>query len=134
MKFCLQLATLAKFLRGKAFLRKNLNCHIFGTGSRRKIKLSEVSFQICQNFLREIQAKKFFNLNALLNFCLKNVSIGQRAKQVCATQSVSQIRVRRAKLYSHWTSFVIFWKNRHFIKIRIKFCSFLETFEKTKLP
>ena len=53
------LASLSKFLREKAFLRGNLNCHILGTKGRRKLKFGEVSLQICQNILRENLAKIF---------------------------------------------------------------------------
>ena len=44
--------------KGKVFLKGNLNWYILGTDGHRKLKFGEVSLRICQNFLRQTQAKK----------------------------------------------------------------------------
>ena len=59
------LATLTKFLRGKA-LRGNLICYFSRTKGRRNLKFGEIGLQICQIFLRKTSSKKSSDLNALL--------------------------------------------------------------------
>ena len=60
---------LAKFLRGKRFLRGNLICYISETEGCGKLKFDKVSLQICQIFLK-IEQKNFrpecpFNMSDL---------------------------------------------------------------------
>ena len=52
----------------KSFYGGNVICYNSGTEGRRKLKFDEVSLQINQKFLRENQAKNFFDLIALLIF------------------------------------------------------------------
>ena len=59
LKICVLLASVVKFLRG------NLNCSILKTEDRRKLKVSEVSFDSSQNILKENRTKNF-DLNTLL--------------------------------------------------------------------
>ena len=55
----MNLATLAKILKGKSFSKGKSNLQYSETEGRRKFKFDEVSFQIGQFFLKENRAKKF---------------------------------------------------------------------------